>query len=292
MDYLKTIVARELEAIRTAPDLPTSFELLRGPRTYKPTVQKKHQDSEMYLRLVEHIIPKDSSPLAMFRFWNNHIGFDSVFVEPDDPSKLVGLTGWGQAQIAPLFKHSVWPEFSGWDAIMDLADGDDEEEYQAMETGTTWDWFVRDHAASKKLLLLHNTLDAYNTKRYQELKAGMVVNDADRLFDHAQGYMVWSMYTLLEKWKKPIPYVHRERNTLPPLKLTRRRKRNIRRDLARWASGCNNLEWVFNRLKRPWCSDGATYHKGFTKAKKKLRRLKKKFVGGGVAYEEHWPFDD
>lgn len=285
-------MARELEAIRTAPDLPTSFELLRGPRTYKPTVQKKHQDSEMYLHLVEHIIPKESSPLAAFRFWNNHIGFDSVFVEPDHPSKLVGLTGWGQAQIAPLFKHSVWPEFSGWDAIMDLVDGDDEEEYQAMKTGTTWDWFVRGHATSKKLLLLHDTLDAYNTKRYQESTAGLVVNGADRLFDHAQGHMVWSMYTLLERWKKPIPYVHRERKTLPPLKLTRRRKRNIRRDLVRWASGCDNLECVFNRLKRPWCSDGATYHNGFTKAKKKLRRLKKKFVGNGVAYEERWPFDD
>ncbi|KAL1634492.1 hypothetical protein SLS58_010645 [Diplodia intermedia] len=296
MDFLHAIVYRELEAVEKAEQVPVSasFEILLGRVGYRPTKAKKRRVGEWYLKVLRHMAPL-GSPIDRFRFWHNRVGMDTIFVDARDNSKIVGLTGWDHSQVAPMFKQAVWPKLSDWAAGMDEVDGDDDEELVVRsEEGTgarNFERLCRNHSASKKLLLLQQSSEPLEAKRFQQCKFGSRIRWAEEIFDDAEAYSAWAFWQLRKRWRKYMPHVPR-RKAAYPIKISRRLERNLCRDLQRWRDGADLMDMVSSRLDRmPIYDHAPVCAEDYKKTARKLRKLKKEFVAKGLVYEDTWPFD-
>lgn len=276
----------------TAPQIPQSLDSLLGPGAYRPTAAKKHLVGSMCLQLLEHIIPTPSSPISQYHLWHNRIDEDSILVDINDPGKITGITGWDNAQIAPLFKQTIWPSFSGgWYHKADAEYGYEE---CAIWKGEDDKPFCNDdkyHELSKEILRLHQRPNTIHADRYQSTTAGFFLERVEYIFDEQEADMAYEVICLQKRWKKGFRHVQKKSRGSFPVKLTRRRIRTIYRDLERYQRGAHYAGGLRARMEKlmPWL--GAVSHANYGKSKKMLNKYKKLFVRKGWVYEKDWPWD-
>lgn len=81
-----------------------------GPGLYQPTAAKKSSAMKSYLCLHDALLPKDPIITAP-AFWHNDVHEENIFVDLEDPTKIIGIIDWQSVDLLPLFDHNLDPAF-------------------------------------------------------------------------------------------------------------------------------------------------------------------------------------
>ncbi|KAG6083652.1 hypothetical protein E4U15_001884 [Claviceps sp. LM218 group G6] len=109
-EYHAAIGHRELACVQHLPNLQPSSLTLRCPGLYQPTREKKVATLESYLKLLKYALPADRS-LGSSNLWHNALHAGNIFVEEDNPSRVVGIIDWQSTDLSPLYFRSHQPPF-------------------------------------------------------------------------------------------------------------------------------------------------------------------------------------
>ena len=109
-DYHAAIGEREIACVQHISQLPTSPVTLRGPGLYQPTRQKKTHALRTYLKLFTHLLPADRC-LGSPHLWHGDLHAGNIFVDPSNPTRIVGLIDWQSTELSPLYFQARQPHF-------------------------------------------------------------------------------------------------------------------------------------------------------------------------------------
>ena len=109
-EYHTAIGKREIACVTQLPELPKSPITLCGPGTYQPTRAKKLRALHCYLDILSQILPKDER-ISSAHLWHDDLHLGNIFVDPSEPTKVVGLIDWQSTELSPLYFHARQPHF-------------------------------------------------------------------------------------------------------------------------------------------------------------------------------------
>jgi hypothetical protein len=112
--YRHAVGFREITSVQRIAELPRSPLNLYVPGTYCPTRAKKEAALDSFLKLVKYLLPTDPSITASF-LWHSDLHTENIFVDSEQPTKVVGIIDWQSTEILPLFDHARQPYFLDYD---------------------------------------------------------------------------------------------------------------------------------------------------------------------------------
>ncbi|EGC45217.1 phosphotransferase enzyme family protein [Histoplasma capsulatum var. duboisii H88] len=298
---------REIACIEQFSQLPSSPIALYGPGTYRPSKAKKLEAARGYLKFVKYLLPDDES-IQTSHIWHNDLHVENIFVNPNDPSEILGFLDWQSTELAPLYDHTIEPYILDYDGprvegllerpklaeIQRQFDSDPASQKKAERL------FVKMSLVSLYRHLIHLTnpqlfrvLEFHQTTRFQLLLLArnlLVDGEATYLALLAEQQKNWS----------ELPRVRAEGNPECPLEFSVEELATIKTDSEGAVLGISLMQDVQNRIGRQFFqAQGLVDHGQFDEAKKALRRVKKDLVqeyssneAEAREWENAWPFDD
>ncbi|KAJ4992998.1 hypothetical protein SVAN01_01350 [Stagonosporopsis vannaccii] len=106
--YHSAIGHREIACVDQLSELPKSPITLCGPGTYQPTRAKKIKAVRCYLEIIQHLLPEDEATSSS-HLWHGDLHVGNIFVDPSEPTKVVGLIDWQSTELSPLYFHARQP---------------------------------------------------------------------------------------------------------------------------------------------------------------------------------------
>ncbi|BCR96680.1 phosphotransferase family protein [Aspergillus luchuensis] len=84
--------------------------LFHGPRQYQPSISKKLPALENYLKVAPHVMPENQATHASV-IWHGDLHSQNIFVNPEEPSQILGIIDWQSSSVHPLFMQVGRPAF-------------------------------------------------------------------------------------------------------------------------------------------------------------------------------------
>ncbi|KAG6152029.1 hypothetical protein E4U51_000513 [Claviceps purpurea] len=109
-EYHAAIGKREIACVQHHSHLQPSSLTLRGPGLYQPTREKKLAALQSYLKLLKYVLPANRS-LGSSHLWHEALHAGNIFVDPDNPSRIVGIIDWQSTESSPLYFQARQPLF-------------------------------------------------------------------------------------------------------------------------------------------------------------------------------------
>ncbi|KAL5388578.1 hypothetical protein PMIN02_007701 [Paraphaeosphaeria minitans] len=113
-EYHSAIGHREIACVNQLPQLPISPITLCGPGTYQPTRERKLRALHCYLELIRFLLPTDRT-ISSAHLWHGDLHVANIFVNPSEPTEIVGLIDWQSTEISPLYFHGRQPHILDYD---------------------------------------------------------------------------------------------------------------------------------------------------------------------------------
>ncbi|RFU31557.1 hypothetical protein B7463_g4770, partial [Scytalidium lignicola] len=85
---------------------------------YVPTREKKHAALQSYTELIKFLLPTDPL-ITTSHIWHSDLHDENIFVNPDRPTKIIGIKDWQSVALVPLFENLIRP------ALLNYNDGHD-----------------------------------------------------------------------------------------------------------------------------------------------------------------------
>jgi hypothetical protein len=125
---------REIASVRQLQRLPKSPITLCGPGTYILTREKKLKALDCYLKLIKYLLPDDRA-IASPTLWHSDLHVANIFVDPNDPTKIVSLIDWQSTEIAPLYFQARRPYVLDYDgpAVNGIERPEPPKDYDSLE---------------------------------------------------------------------------------------------------------------------------------------------------------------
>lgn len=110
-EFMTAIARREIAAAKAGLRYPLMPEgLFYGPRQYQPSLSKKLSALENYLKVAPHVLPENKATYASV-LWHGDLHSQNIFVDPEDPGRIVGIIDWQSVSACPLFMQVGRPAF-------------------------------------------------------------------------------------------------------------------------------------------------------------------------------------
>ncbi|KAF2463766.1 uncharacterized protein BDR25DRAFT_244807 [Lindgomyces ingoldianus] len=113
-EYHNAIGHREIACVSQLPHLPKSPITLCGPGTYEPTRGRKLKALHCYLKLIRFLLPVDRT-ISSAHLWHGDLHVANIFVNPSEPTEVVGLIDWQSTELSPLYFHARQPHILDYD---------------------------------------------------------------------------------------------------------------------------------------------------------------------------------
>ncbi|EZG01032.1 hypothetical protein H106_08392 [Trichophyton rubrum CBS 735.88] len=110
LGYILASSTRERECIVRGLRFPRPEGIFGGPGGYKPTAKSKLDVLDDFEKVAAYLLPKDAS-VHIPVLWHGDLHDNNIFVDPDDPSKVLTIIDWQTSHIAPLFQQARTPGF-------------------------------------------------------------------------------------------------------------------------------------------------------------------------------------
>ncbi|RMZ84963.1 hypothetical protein DV738_g299, partial [Chaetothyriales sp. CBS 135597] len=114
-EYIRSRTERELNCISRFNQFPRQQGFFSGPGQYTPTAAAKSRVLNLFSKAVPLLTPKDAA-LMKPALWHPDLHTENIFVDPENPTKIVSIIDWQAVNIAPLFlqaRHPSLIEFDG-----------------------------------------------------------------------------------------------------------------------------------------------------------------------------------
>ena len=89
--------------------------LANGPHQYHPTKAFKLEVLRNYMEVAPRILP-DNPDLSKAVLWHSNLHTNNIFVDLDQPTKILNMIDWQAANVSPLFlqaRHPSLIDFEG-----------------------------------------------------------------------------------------------------------------------------------------------------------------------------------
>jgi len=84
--------------------------LFYGPNQYQPSPAKKLSALNNYLKVAPYVLPAD--PLTHSSvLWHGDLHTQNLFVDAENPARILGIIDWQSVSASPLFKQATCPGF-------------------------------------------------------------------------------------------------------------------------------------------------------------------------------------
>lgn len=113
-EYVVASAKREMACLSKFTSFPHPQGLYYGPEQYKPTVEQKLSVIHDYLKVFPYLLPKNRE-LCSSVLWHSDLHTDNIFVDPNDPAKIIGVIDWQSTHLSPLFLQARTPSLLGFD---------------------------------------------------------------------------------------------------------------------------------------------------------------------------------
>ncbi|GAB1190867.1 hypothetical protein APSETT444_000032 [Aspergillus pseudonomiae] len=108
---MTAIAQREIATAKAGLRYPLMPEgLFYGPRQYQPSLSKKLSALENYLKVAPYVLPENKATHASV-LWHGDLHSQNIFVDAEDPSRIVGMIDWQSVSACPLFMQVGRPAF-------------------------------------------------------------------------------------------------------------------------------------------------------------------------------------
>lgn len=108
---MTAVARREIQTAKAGLRYPLTPEgLFYGPRQYQPSLAKNLSALEGYLKIASHVLPENNTTHASV-LWHGDLHSQNIFVDSEDPTRIVGIIDWQSVSACPLFMQVGRPAF-------------------------------------------------------------------------------------------------------------------------------------------------------------------------------------
>lgn len=303
-DYYKAIGLREKLAISTLKTLPKQTVMVCGPGLYQPERSKKLSAVEEYLQIYDALLPTESKNITTPCLWHDDLHDENIFVDPKDPSKLVGIIDWQSVSLLPLLDHSPDPVFIDYSGpepeTLDRPELENIEGLSETEkTEAISQYYKKALFVASRKIALKKTPAAYEAIKYRRTEGFDLLVLARRLLEFGEAHFHALTIGLRDAWPE-LPANNSSNPRRPfPIIFDDRRLAEIEKDGEKAVRGMQIMSDFKARLGPLWPDKNAVEHGKYKAAKVALRALKEEVVQEFGKTEEdkaelarQWPFDD
>ncbi|PGH21558.1 hypothetical protein AJ80_03118 [Polytolypa hystricis UAMH7299] len=110
-EFMTAIAYREIACARAGLRYPLMPQgLFYGPRQYQPSTLKKLSALHSYLTIAPYVLPENRATHASV-LWHGDLHLQNIFVDPEEPTRILGIIDWQSVSTCPLFMQVTRPGF-------------------------------------------------------------------------------------------------------------------------------------------------------------------------------------
>ncbi|KAE8138954.1 kinase-like domain-containing protein [Aspergillus pseudotamarii] len=115
IEFATAVAKREIASVKGGLKYPLMPEgLFYGPRQYQPMASKKLSALHNYLKVATYTLPENSISHASV-LWHGDLNLQNIFVDPKEPTRILGIIDWQSVSLCPLFTQATRPAFLEYD---------------------------------------------------------------------------------------------------------------------------------------------------------------------------------
>ncbi|KAH7377277.1 hypothetical protein BKA66DRAFT_551002 [Pyrenochaeta sp. MPI-SDFR-AT-0127] len=84
--------------------------LFLGPRQYQPSTLMKTSALNNYLKVALDVLPEEEGTHTVV-IWHGDLHTQDIFVDPENPARIIGIIDWQTISASPLFMQVTRPGF-------------------------------------------------------------------------------------------------------------------------------------------------------------------------------------
>ncbi|WEW61565.1 hypothetical protein PRK78_007056 [Emydomyces testavorans] len=303
-DYYKAIGLREKLAISTLTKLPKQTVMVCGPGLYQPERRKKLSAAEGYLQVFDALLPTEIKSITTPCLWHDDLHDENIFVDPNDPSKVVGIIDWQSVNLLPLLDHNPDPAFIVYRGpepeSLDRPELEDTEGLSEMgKAEAIRKYYEKALFIASRKIALKKTPAAYDAIEYQKTESFDLLVLARRLLEFGEAHFHALTVSLRDVWHDLPANNGLKPPRRFPIVFDDQRLAEIEEDGEKAMCGMQIMNDFKARLGPLWPDKDAVEHGQYKAAKAALRALKEEVVEEFGKTEEdkaelarQWPFDN
>ncbi|KAK2825770.1 hypothetical protein FQN49_007382 [Arthroderma sp. PD_2] len=301
--YILASSKRERKCIKQSLTFPRPEGIFGGPGGYKPTAKAKLEVLDDFEKVALHLLPKDTS-VHIPVLWHGDLHDNNIFVDPDDPSKILSIIDWQAIHIAPLFQQARVPGFlefegprppSGLTTLPSLPDNFEDlspaEKREAEELKSEQTLYKLYEVQSGR-----ENMPVFKALQHTETLGSQIISLISQVFNDGEPIIRGQLIQLSREWEKVVGP-----NGPPcPLKFTAADITTQEADQQKWEEGVQMMETVLDALggaENGW--QGWSSHEDYEVLTRKMTMVKEQFMDQMArneeerrAWESAWPFRD
>ncbi|KAB8224342.1 kinase-like domain-containing protein [Aspergillus novoparasiticus] len=111
VEFATAVAKREIATVKSELKYPLMPEgLFYGPQQYQPIAAKKLSTLHSCLKVAPYTLPENSATHASV-LWHGDLNLQNIFVDPKEPTRILGITDWQSVSLSPLFTQATRPTF-------------------------------------------------------------------------------------------------------------------------------------------------------------------------------------
>lgn len=302
-EYALALGCREIDCVRSLPRLPRSPVTLFGSGTYQPTRQKKLKAVQWYLEVCKYLLPTDES-IQSPCLWHGDLHDENIFVNPDNPTEVVGMIDWQSTEVKPLFEHAGQPYFMNYDGPptvglerstlpQDLAELDIEDQKKANNLYLNQALF-----ALYKTLIHGQSPRLYRAMTFRETSSFNFLQLAPHLLVDGEATFLAHMVELGESWNE-LPGVRTLKAPRHfPFQISEEEKAEIQVDAEGALLGMQTMSGIRDSLGGLFPEQEVVRHDQYEEARDALQQMKEQVIrlyatneSDQEIWRNNWPFE-
>ncbi|KAF2461687.1 phosphotransferase enzyme family protein, partial [Lineolata rhizophorae] len=298
-DFILSRAYRELECIKKSSAFPGQQGLFNGPNQYHPTKAFKAEVLRNYLKVAIHILPDDPN-LSKPTLWHSDLHPDNIFVDPDQPTKILNIIDWQAVNVSPLFlqaRHPSLVEFEGpipeGFGPITLPESFDtmsvEEQQQAKNLRAAQSLYKL-----YEVLMLRQCPEIGRALMFRDSLAGQITGLASSVFSDGEPVLQGMLIRLQDEWETCVG------PSVPcPLSFSAEDRAQQQEHEAKWSASVELMHEVLTEIGVYQGWDGLVNHDNYGAFKERLAQCREKFLDRHAGSDaerrqraQAWPFED
>ncbi|KAJ5964487.1 Aminoglycoside phosphotransferase [Penicillium vulpinum] len=269
---------------------------------YSPSRPKKIVALRSYLKLVDYLLPIDSSISASY-LWHGDLHTENIFVDPQEPTNILDIIDWQSTELLPLFDHARDPYLLDYDGprvkgleppvFPNLSQLSLEDQKQARSL-----YLVMSLSALHKTLTYRDNPELYKAMQFRHTRCFEMLLLAQNLLVDGEALYQAAVLEFEDEWPN-LSSVQASGGPGYPIQLSPNEIQSLEYDVAGTIQGMELLNEVQESLGEFWPEKGVVKHDQYGTTKLLLNHAKKR-LSDKMGYSENekalwdklWPFDN
>jgi hypothetical protein len=301
-DHCIAIGNREIACVKAVQPLPKPPLTIVG--RYIPTRAKKLAALQSYLKLTKFLLPTDPS-ITTSHVWHSDLHAENIFVNPDQPTEIVGIIDWQSVALVPLFENSVQPALLDYDGpplngLERPEEPKDLDQLDPVQRASAFNKYMEMTLASYyQNLIYYTNKRLFRAIEFRDTISYDLLGYARNILIDGEAVYQERVTDELEKAWNTLPGVQVLNNPPYPFNFSSEELAAIKKDCEGMCDGIMCMGQIQEEMGDLFPSDRSISHENYDKAKRALKAYKDKVLKEFARDEEEraaviawWPFDE